>query len=366
MIPNKGELERQILNLVSDVAQLRAAGNAVGVNNADVFVFQPGGTTSGKTYASWAALYAAYNSACPASSNGTRPRAVIQVDDSFTSPAVIPAGAYNLDSVTFEGVSNPNTTPGGAALNIATGTTIVAGTLRFHGAMAVTYLGAAACITTGAGECNLFIGEATQLVCSGAGPFVLVNNGVTGFCFTQIGPGGTLGNGANAVINVSVGNGANVLAYGHALVAANAVTGGGTVFWDTSPPGAQGGGVTVTQVNAVFTAGLKGASALPLFFAAGAPFSVAASFALSSAQQAFPSYACTGVVGAGGVTLTLPNTPGATYFFDLTAVTLTGTLTFSAGTGAQTAAVTAANLSATGQKGVIVQVSASNNVVRLS
>jgi hypothetical protein len=277
VIPNKGELERQILNLVSDVAQLRAAGNAVGVNNADVFVFQPGGTTSGKTAASWAALYAAYNSACPASSNGTRPRAVIQVDDSFTSPAVIPAGAYNLDSVTFEGVSNPNTTPGGAALNIATGTTIVAGTLRFHGAMAVTYLGAAACITTGAG--------------------------------------------------------------------------------------AQGGGVTVTQVNAVFTAGLKGASALPLFFAAGAPFSVAASFALSSAQQAFPSYACTGVVGAGGVTLTLPNTPGATYFFDLTAVTLTGTLTFSAGTGAQTAAVTAANLSATGQKGVIVQVSASNNVV---
>jgi hypothetical protein len=47
VIPNKGELERQILNLVSDVAQLRAAGNAVGVNNADVFVFQPGGTARG-------------------------------------------------------------------------------------------------------------------------------------------------------------------------------------------------------------------------------------------------------------------------------------------------------------------------------
>ena len=66
------------------------------------FVYQPGGVAAGNVFTSWAALYAALNVAAPTSANGTRSPTVIQVDDSFVSPAVMPAGTYNLNNVTLE------------------------------------------------------------------------------------------------------------------------------------------------------------------------------------------------------------------------------------------------------------------------
>ena len=79
-----------------------STGDSGGGSSAagSTFVFRPGGVTLGNVYATWPALYAALNIAAPVSAEGNRPPTIVQIDDFIVSPAVIPAGAYNLDSVT--------------------------------------------------------------------------------------------------------------------------------------------------------------------------------------------------------------------------------------------------------------------------
>jgi hypothetical protein len=59
------------------------------------FVYQPGGTAGANVYTDWATLYAALDA-----TEGIRE---ILFDDSFTSPAVIPAGAYDMTGVVWRG-----------------------------------------------------------------------------------------------------------------------------------------------------------------------------------------------------------------------------------------------------------------------
>jgi len=70
----------------------------VGLGNGDMkrnsFVFQPGGVSSGNTFATWAEVIAAI-----AVDAGPK---TIYFDDSIVSPAVIPAGVYALEEVTFD------------------------------------------------------------------------------------------------------------------------------------------------------------------------------------------------------------------------------------------------------------------------
>lgn len=333
----------------------------------DSYVFRPGGVPGGNVYTSWPPLYAALP---PAGSAGARSPTTIQIDDSIVSPVVVPAGSYNLDSVTWVGVADENTNTGGAALNFASGVTIVPGsaglTMRFAGSILASYLGAAACITNSgaAQETNIFVSEASQLQSTGAGAFLAVTNG---FGVIGVVDASILGDGTHATMTNAAPGTAIVHAYGNSKVQAAATIGAGaTVFWDTSLPGAQGAGATATQTIGQLTVGVVGASGLPVFFGAGTPFSVAVDASLTAAQEAFPTYHLTGTVPAAGSTLVVPNVIGAPFFLDLSAVTLTGTLTIQAGTGATKATVTAANLSATGQQGIIVQVTASNVVVRQS
>ncbi len=217
------------------------------------FVFQPGGVAAGNVFTSWAALYAAFNLACPASTKGTRSPSTIRIDDSFTSPATIPAGAYNLDGVTFDGVSNEVAASGGAQLTIAAGATFILPTpgltLRFRGALGLTYAGAVPCIVNGGAtqETNVFLSEDCILLCSGAGSFLSVTNG---FCYVQAQEGSQLGDGVHAVITNAAPGTTFVQTLANGLCLAGAVIGAGaTVFWDSNVPGAQGAGVTVTQVD---------------------------------------------------------------------------------------------------------------------
>ena len=213
------------------------------------YVFQPGGVAAGNVYTTWAALYAALPAA---STNGTRPFTVIRVDDSFGSPATIPSGAYNLDGVTFEGVTNFNTAAGGAQLNVAVGVTIAQGcTLRFRGALQVEYLGTTACISqaAAAGETNVFVSEGCIFEATSTGPFLHVTGGF-GFVY---GLDCQLGDGTHALATCSGGGTLLIDAYANALVEANAMTvsAGGTasLAWDSDAPGSQGAGVIVTNEN---------------------------------------------------------------------------------------------------------------------
>ena len=102
---------------------LEPVANPASLATQYALVFQPGGVAAGNVYTDWASLYAALNLAAPASANGTRPTSEILVDDSFAA-AIIPAGAYNLDGVTFKAVRNSATATEGAALSFAVGATI--------------------------------------------------------------------------------------------------------------------------------------------------------------------------------------------------------------------------------------------------
>lgn len=73
------------------VRSSQAAGEEAGV-----FVYRPGGVPSATVYPVWSDLYAAL-----LAFDGPR---VVQIDDSIVSPAVVPAGVYDLANTTLQGV----------------------------------------------------------------------------------------------------------------------------------------------------------------------------------------------------------------------------------------------------------------------
>jgi hypothetical protein len=347
----------------------RVAASASAAGLASTFVFRPGGLLGKGIYPTWASLYAALPAA---SAQGNRPPTTIQIDDSLVTPAVIPAGDYNLDGVTFTAVASFVTLSGGAALDIADGVTIAAGQLSFEKAILVTYRGAAPCLrcSGAAQEVNLYLEEDAFLICAAAGPFLAVTGGF-GF-FDAHGGGVTIGDGVHPVLTMAAPGALEVLAYGNTILEANAITGAGAiVFWDSFVPGAQGAGVSVTQVGGAFYNGIElaggqvsGASGAPWQYAESAPISVAAGHVLTADEAANPILVLTGVLAAGE-TLTVPAAPGATWDIDLTGVTLGAhALTFSA--GGATAAITAAQLAATGATGCRIGVVGVNTVTRFS
>jgi hypothetical protein len=221
---------------------------------------------------------------------------------------------------------------------------------------------AAPALSVAAGATTVFVQESASIDCTGSQPFIsATGSSVVSLVMNRAALTGTV-----AVATASGGGTLVVLEYNTSTVAPSLLT-GALLFWDDVPPQLpQGAGTTILQVGGAgtFTGALQGFNGAPLKLAAGTSFSVAAGATLSATQIPTPVFVCTGTVGAGGETVVLPNVVGAHYFFDLTAVTLTGTLTFSAGSGATTAAVTAAEIAATGAKGVIVIVTASNQVCR--
>lgn len=203
-----------------------SGGGGGGGNMAQYsFVYQPGGVAGLNVYVTWAALYAALNAAAPASANGNRPPTVIQIDDSFVSPAVVPAGAYNLDQVTLQGSFNAG--PAATLLNLAVGVTLTQPAngimLRIQGGLVVTYLDAVPCMTNVAGQlAHVHLRESAELICAGAGAFVSATGGtVTIACVLA-----TVGDGVHTVA-VGVAPGVvSVTGYLNSTITANAVTGG--------------------------------------------------------------------------------------------------------------------------------------------
>lgn len=243
------------INPATDVASgsLSAAdkakldGIAAGAGLTPTLVYQPGGVARANVYTTWSTLYAALNAVAPVSTNGFRAPTTIQVDDSFVTPAVVPAGAYNLDSVTLNAVASFNYNQGGGFLSLSAGVTLSFGNLCLADGIQVVYLGTTPCVTVSgpAQECNLFTLRGVYLACAAAGAFMAVTNG---FSFVRANLGTIIGDGTHAVFTCAAPGSIQIELYGSAQINAAATTGAGTIVdWDCIVPGAQGAGVLVVQ-----------------------------------------------------------------------------------------------------------------------
>jgi hypothetical protein len=215
---------------------LLQAGSGMSSTNC-CFVFRPGGVTAKDVYADWLSLYAAFSA-----SAGTRS---IQIDDSIVSPAVIPAGTYDLSGAIISGTPNINTDSGGALLDLANGVVITAPTTLTFDGLDVRFLGASTCITTAANEeVNLYLRNAATLACSGAGAFL---DGSLGFGLVIL-TTGTVGDSVHTVLV-----GCDIQAYNSSGLAPNSFT-GGTIFPDDSTALLSVVPFTTLQSNARLTA----------------------------------------------------------------------------------------------------------------
>lgn len=381
--------QRPVVNITSgatltDDPTFEVNGETVGATDVTIepgpgytFVFQPGGVATGNVYTSFATLYAALPAA---DAHGHRPPWLLSVDDSFVSPAVIPAAAYNFDNGTFSSTSNVNNNRGGAVLTIAAGSTVVASSLRFRGNIQVQYLGSAAPLITltGTEELNVTITEQAQVSCTersgSAAPFIAVTSSGA-FCWVTI-ITGLLGDDdlGNTTFYVSAGNG-EVVATAGGFCAFGALLGNISLNWTDVLPETQGAGVAVMQIGGKFTAtlvpigGVSGADGAPYFENASGNIGLGSSGTLVL-DHTFAPYmmlllASSGLTG--DVTVQLPSTTvGYIVDVDLTAVPFSSyKVIFTTGSGT-TVSVNATQLAATGQTGVRVGVSASNQVTRFS
>lgn len=82
----------------------QAAIDELSFGGSLIFVYQPGGTAAGNVYTDWAAMMTAIGAAPPG-------KKTLRIDDSFTSPALIPAGAWDITDTTLKGSNPPGTTP---------------------------------------------------------------------------------------------------------------------------------------------------------------------------------------------------------------------------------------------------------------
>jgi len=230
-----------------------AASGASGAQGAVTLVYQPDGIAGGNSYTDWPSLYAALP---PVDFHGNRSPSIVQVDDTYINtdgshPALVPAGAYNLTNVDFQGTSNWATNTGTSYLQLSDGVTITGatqgGTISVSKGLTLQSEATATVIQVGATQqWTIFVAPDSQLMTLAAGLLVGVTTGGFITCSVQ----GVLGDGTHTVIH---GTGAEVFvqAYAHGYVAAAAVSGdGANVYWDNNAPGAQGvGPVNVVNVQ---------------------------------------------------------------------------------------------------------------------
>jgi hypothetical protein len=167
-------------------------------------------------YTSWGALYTALSL--------TPGAKTIVIDDTIVSPAVIPAGTWNLDQCIIQGEPNNVTPSGGAAVSFADGAAITSPTSIYFQSLTITKSGAAPVISATAGqEVNLFFSNDVSLIITAGGPFAQSAGGYVYWnaCTSSFGDG---------VHAVAHDDGSGGTTYIFALIAtyidANAVTGG--------------------------------------------------------------------------------------------------------------------------------------------
>jgi len=216
-------------------------------------VYQPGGVAGGNVYTDFNALYAA----AVAIAGGVR----VVVDDSITSPAVVPpktgGGSYALSDWHFEGAPNFNTASGGAALQLADGVSISPQTTIWFSSLDVTFAGSAPCIETPSNtEANIYL-YSTSLASTSTGPFAKADTG--GFV-EVVSNSSLIGDGTHTTLLGNTGGNMFVQAYDGTTIAASATdaafSGGTQIRHDASSNvHTQPGDVTVAFADDAYRVG---------------------------------------------------------------------------------------------------------------
>jgi len=198
---------------------LRADGNfAVPPGSgatSPAFVYQEGGVAAGNVYNTWAALYAAMNAVA-----GPR---VLQIDNSVTSPCVVPAGAYNLADVTMVGRGTLT------LLQLANGVTFTGFPTAIRDALRIDSVSAAAIYVQAAGDKDVILDNRSVLA-SSTTPFINVSSGANFQIIMN--NESVLVNAGAAVLDVDAGGNGSISEYSASSVANNTYSGAGapTVF----------------------------------------------------------------------------------------------------------------------------------------
>lgn len=83
------------IEALESLSRLATAAGSAALASKTTFVYRPGGITANNVFATWAALYAQLTAM-----EGPK---VVQIDDSIVSPAIIPAGTWDLNNCTLIG-----------------------------------------------------------------------------------------------------------------------------------------------------------------------------------------------------------------------------------------------------------------------
>ena len=185
-----------ISNGVDTWSVVEGGGAAVGGGTQYTFVFQPGGAPGANVFDNWTALTAVLGTV-----QGPK---LVQFDDTFSSPCVIPPGAYDMTNVTWTG---------NGASNVATAVDVKDGVTfkllrEITGGVYVTYSGAGspAPIEDITDQAALRITDNASVTTAGSGPFVRISDPSTdGSTVVFCGSGGSIPVGSTAVIEVSAG-----------------------------------------------------------------------------------------------------------------------------------------------------------------
>lgn len=177
------------------------------------FVFRPGGVQSANVFTSWATLMAAVSA--------VQGPTTVQIDDSIVSPAVVPAGTWNLSNVTLVGVEN--NTNEFATLNFAQNAKITFSFLAMN-FLEVQSVGTAVVATIAAGVSVLICTQTSINIVSNTQAFFEVQNGAV---LTVTQQGGNLGDNVHNLFKIDAGGTFTYFGFGAADLEGSAVGGAG-------------------------------------------------------------------------------------------------------------------------------------------
>jgi hypothetical protein len=205
-----------------------SSGDTLASHLEYAFVYRPGGVPGGTVYTTAASLKAAMLLV-----QGPK---IVQVDDSIVSPAVLPAGTYAFDAVTFVGATLST------ALHLDDGVHFTGSSITFEGIQVDS--AATTPIVSTPGLYFLYLVNETNLVMSDGAPFT---DGASGGTYIWSIFNSGVGDGTHAVGGSTVGSTiANIV---FSTIAAHAFAGAGTLLsFDSSSTvtAPQGAGVVIT------------------------------------------------------------------------------------------------------------------------
>jgi hypothetical protein len=180
--------------MVCTSAGLGTATYGGGGGAQTTFVYRPGaiGPTA-PIYSSWATLYADYIL--------TDGPVSIEIDDSITSPAVIPAGAYTFRHDTVLSGNFTDVESVGSFCNLADGVTFV-GLTHVDNALNLRSLSSAPIITA-TGPTFLTLSKGSLLTALGTAPFIFNNlENTTGFVYIALFSGSKLATATDRIVRL--------------------------------------------------------------------------------------------------------------------------------------------------------------------